>query len=104
MPVDLGDGASKLQVLVGLTDGADWVYHRGRRTIRVPIDALGRHRAGGIPCLAPTVLLLFKSRELRERDTADFLLLLPHLDDDERAWLRDRIAPWRHDHPWLAHL
>ena len=104
LPVDFGDGTSKLQVLIGLTDGDDWVYHRGRRTIRVPLDALGRRSAGGIPCLTPKVVLLFKSRELRDRDTADFLLLLPHLDGDERAWLRARIAPWRSDHPWLAHL
>lgn len=104
MPVDLGGGRSVLHVLVALSDGDDWVYHRGRRTLRVPLAELTRVAAGGVPCLTPIVLLLFKSRDLRDKDTADFVQLLPHLTGDERAWLRERIAPWRGDHPWLAQL
>lgn len=104
MPAELDSGPTVLHVLVALSEGDEWVYHRGKRTIRVPLDQLTRRGAGGVPCLTPTVLLLFKSRDLRDKDTADFLELLPHLSGDERAWLRERIAPWRADHPWLAHL
>ena len=99
--VDLGDGISKVQLLIALTDGEEWVYHRGRRNIRRPLGSIGRTTADGVPYLTPEIVLLFKSRGLREKDTADFIVLEPLLSYDERHWLRERIRGWRPDHPWL---
>lgn len=104
LPVRFAGGISKLQILVGVSDGAEWVYHRGRGTLRLPLDDITRRTQGGVPYLAPIVTLLFKSRSLRDKDTADFRSLLPILDGDERRWLRRVIEPWRQDHPWLPDL
>lgn len=104
LPVDLPGGISQLQILVGLADGDEWVYHRGRGTLRLPLEDITRRTPDGVPYLAPVVTLLFKSRQLREKDTTDFQVMAPLLTEPERGWLRSVIQPWRGDHPWLADL
>lgn len=104
LEVGIAPGINKLQILVALSEGDDWVYHRGRRRLRLPLEDIGRWTPGGIPYLAPVIVLLFKSRQLRDKDHEDFLVLLPHLTAPEQSWLRERIEPWRHDHPWLSSL
>ncbi len=104
LDVAVAPAIGKLQILVALSDGDDWVYHRGRRTLRLPLDEIGRRTVNGIPYLAPAVVLLFKSRQLRDKDHEDFVTLLPHLSGAERSWLRERLQPWREDHPWLSQL
>jgi hypothetical protein len=104
MPVDPDLGFSTLQLLLARSEDDHWVYHRGNGSLRLPLDAITRRTQEGIPYLAPTVVLLFKSRQLREKDTADFLVLRPSLEQEERALLQRWIVSWDQSHPWLAHL
>lgn len=104
LDVGIAPTINKLQIVVALSEGDEWVYHRGRRTLRLPLEDIGRRTPEGIPYLAPVIVLLFKSRQLRDKDHEDFLVLLPHLTVTERSWLRERIEPWRQDHPWLSSL
>lgn len=104
IPVNLPGGITKLQILVGRSDASDWVYHRGRGTLRVPLDEITRRTDDDVPYLAPAIVLLFKSRQLRDKDTTDFRALLPLLEESERQWLRGVIEPWQHNHPWLGEL
>ncbi|MDH6108817.1 hypothetical protein P3T34_001032 [Kitasatospora sp. MAP12-44] len=48
----LADGPPGLEVLVGAAEGADWVFHRGRRSRR-PLAELTRRGPGGLPYLSP---------------------------------------------------
>lgn len=101
---EFGQGIGKVQILVGLVDGTDWVFHRGNGTIRRPLGLIERRTSAGLPYLAPEVVLLFKSRHMRDKDAVDFESLLPVLTPQERTWLRQSIVGWQADHPWLERL
>ncbi|WP_051055109.1 MULTISPECIES: hypothetical protein [Kitasatospora] len=90
------DGTSvPVELLVGESDGPDWVFHRGRRT-RLPLAGLTRRTPGGLPYLTPELVLLFKARDRRPKDEADFRDLAPLLTPAQRA------GP--HPHPWADRL
>lgn len=95
---------SPIQILFAASDADQWVYHRGRGTIRKPLAEITLRSPDGIPYLAPEVVLLFKSRGGRPKDDADFNDVAHLLDPDRRRWLLDRIAPRYPDHPWLPTL
>ncbi len=93
-----------IQILLAASDGDQWVYHRGRGTIRKPLDEITRTSADGLPYLAPEIVLLFKSRGGRPKDDADFADVAGLLDSHRRRWLLDRIEPRYPEHPWLPAL
>ncbi|WP_370221176.1 nucleotidyltransferase domain-containing protein [Kitasatospora sp. MAP12-22] len=100
----LADGPPGLEVLVGAAEGADWVFHRGRRSRR-PLAELTRRGPGGLPYLSPEVVLLFKARDGRDKDELDFRALAPLLTADQRAWLAPRLSrPGDEPHRWAAEL
>jgi hypothetical protein len=101
---DFGGGIAKAQLLVGLADADDWVFHRGDGSVRRSLDDLTRQTQDGVRYVAPDIVLLFKSRQLRDKDTEDFHTLRPALTERERSWLRVNLQQWRHDHPWLSSL
>jgi hypothetical protein len=93
-----------LEILLGLHEGDDWVFHRGQSTRR-SFAAITRTTARGVPYLSPEVVLRLKSREPREKDQADFDDLVDLLTTEQVAWLLPRLgwvdAP---EHPWRARL
>lgn len=95
-------GAKQLEILFARTDEDQWVYHRGRGLLRLPIADIGRSR-DGIPYLVPQLNLLFKATDPRPQDHEDFHIVLDLLGEEERAWLRLRLER-RGDHPWVAAL
>jgi hypothetical protein len=95
---------SAIQILLAASESDQWVYHRGRGTIRKPLAEITLRSPDGVPYLAPEIVLLFKSRGGRPKDNADFDDVAPLLDPDRRRWLLDRIAPRYSDHPWLPTL
>jgi Aminoglycoside-2''-adenylyltransferase len=84
-------------------DGDVWICRRDARIRRSYADVI-RHDASGLPYLAPEVVLLFKAKDSRDKDVADFAGVLPLLDADQRHWLADAIALVHPDHPWQAAL
>lgn len=97
------DSAWIMQVLLGESDGVDWLFRRDPR-VRIPISQLGRRTRDGIPYLTPGVQLLFKAKNTRPKDRADFKAVLPNLDQAERTWLISALAMTDPRHPWLAEL
>ena len=92
-----------IEIVVGLADGEDWLFHRGRK-LRRRLAAM-THLRDGIPYLGPEIVLLFKARDGRDKDDADFADLLPLLTIEQKQWLAPRLAPpGRPDHRWLAAL
>ncbi|MFB7501373.1 nucleotidyltransferase domain-containing protein [Streptomyces sp. NPDC056161] len=84
-------------------DGDTWIFRRDS-TLRLPYDVIVERTADGIPYLVPELVLLFKAKETRAKDQADFDAALPLLSQARRdvlgGWL-ERVHP---GHPWLAHL
>jgi hypothetical protein len=94
----------QLQILLGESDADEWVFHRGSGRIRRPMSQFSLRSASGIPFVAPEVALLFKSRDLRDKDTEDFEGVIHLLNEERRQWLDERIAPLNKEHPWLEAL
>ncbi len=86
-----------LDVTIGEGDGDAWIYRRDPR-VRVPWDIAVLHTLEGVPCLAPELQLLYKSKAPRERDDFDAEQVVPELDDggtsDSHSCCQ-RDIPWR---------
>ncbi|GAA1543603.1 hypothetical protein GCM10009827_074120 [Dactylosporangium maewongense] len=80
-------------------DGDTWIYRRDE-TVRYPYSDIIRHTADGVPYLIPELVLLFKAKELRPKDQADFDAVLPLLGASQRRTLAGLLAA----HPWRAAL
>lgn len=92
----------RLEILVERLVDAMWIYRRYHE-ITLPIEELIRPVAG-VPVMAPEVVLLYKAKNPRDRDMADFKAALPLLDAGRRDWLRTAISEAHPDCPWLADL
>ncbi len=99
--VDLGDGISKVQLLIALADGRGvglsprsaehpptaWFHRSDHRRRRSLPHSRGR----------PSVQVARAAREGHRRLRCPGAALSYY----ERHWLRERIRGWRPDHPWL---
>lgn len=90
-------GPWQLDVTVGDGDHDRWVYRRDRAITRP------WHRAvlerDGVRFLAPALQLLFKSKDVRPKDTVDAHEVVPTLAGDGLALLRAQLHP---EHPWRS--
>ncbi|WP_018351372.1 nucleotidyltransferase domain-containing protein [Longispora albida] len=104
---DPGTGQYHLDVFREPHDGGIWVCRRDAG-IRLPYEdlILWTETEDGvrIPYAIPEVVLLFKARDPRPKDEADFAGVLPSLDEERKA----RLAGWldlvHPSHHWLASL
>ena len=83
--------------------GRDWVISREPLVARSLLRGI-RRPAWSVPTVAPEVLLVYKSKDLRPNDELDLPVLLPHLTEGQRRWLRGAISLAHPGHPWLARL
>jgi hypothetical protein len=81
----------------------EWVFRR-QPDIRRRLATIVRRTAEALPYLAPEIQLLYKSRNPRPRDEADFRLLAPRLDGEARAWLNDALVRTDPQHAWIPDL
>ncbi len=111
VPPDTGDiwcrpdGSTTWALQFMLDPGTDerWACKRSPM-ISLPMDQAVRRTGDGLPYLAPEAQLLMKAKGLRPRDEADFDVVLPALDDDQRSWLRVGLERVHPGHPWLERL
>jgi hypothetical protein len=96
-------GLWRLDVIREPWDGDTWICRRDPR-IRRTREKLIARTADGIPYQQPEIALLFKAKHTREKDRADFDAVLPLLDADARAWLRDALELVHPEHDWLRAL
>jgi hypothetical protein len=89
-----------LDVTVGDGDEEAWVYRRAP-SLRVAWSEAVLQSPDGIPYLAPELQLLFKSKNVRPKDTADALQVIAELRPTRRDLLREALDP---AHPWQAWL
>ena len=82
----------------------EWVFRRDHRIRRSVASLAGRASTTTRAVLTPEVQLLYKSGALRDKDEADFEVVLPHLLRSEREWLSQALLIASPDHPWLARL
>ena len=92
----------RFEVLVEESSADQWAYRRND-TVTLPIEELFQY-IDGVPVMAPQVVLLYKGKNPRDRDTADFRAALPSLDPKQRQWLRASLASVHPTCPWLTDL
>lgn len=96
-------GGNTLEVLFNPSDADHWVFRRDP-SVRRPLANWIRAGAAGIPALAPEIALLYKAKDPRDKDHADFRTASPKLGAESRRWLQDAI---RRVHPacgWAERL
>ena len=79
----------------------EWVFRRDAR-IRRPLAAA--FVKGGVPYLAPEIVLLYKAKAASAKDDADFRAALFHLESDQRSWLRHALEMTAPGHHWASML
>ena len=84
-------------------DGETWICRRDE-TIRLPYGEIIHRTPGGIPYLAPELVLLFKAKHARPKDQADFDETIPHMTPAQRQTLAELLARVHPGHHWLASL
>jgi len=96
-------GKWRLDVFREPHDGPTWICRRDEG-IRRPYHEIIEFTPDGIPFLAPEIVLLFKAKAARDKDTADFHGVLPKLDRQRRRWLDDALGLVHPDHSWRGSL
>jgi len=92
-----------LDLVFSPSSDIEWVYKRDER-IRRPFDEVGFLGGGGLPCLRPELVLLFKAKNVRPKDDADFTSVLPALGIEERRWLLSALQLTVPACPWILRL
>lgn len=91
----------KLEVLLNEKDDAYWIYRRNpaiHRDLKKAILKCNEH-----PVLAPEIVLLYKSKDIRPKDRLDFDEVWITLNEDQKNWLITSLKQEYDNHEWLAH-
>lgn len=96
-------GAWKLDVFREPSQEGHWVCRRDE-SIKLRYDVLIEHTASGIPYARPEIVLLFKAKAARDKDSVDLAAVLPRLTSSRRELLHDWIVQVHGNHPWLAQI
>jgi Aminoglycoside-2''-adenylyltransferase len=90
----------KFQIMLAETSDGEWVYRRNT-AIRRPLAKLGIDSLWALPYVAPEIVLLFKAKQMLDKDRADFRNVAPALDANSRRWLRNALEICHPGHQWL---
>jgi hypothetical protein len=88
-----------LEFLLDDSSDEEWIFRRDP-SIRLPIERALRLNPEGIPYLSPEIQLLYKARNPRAEDQADFERVQPRLDPCARGWLEHALTRLHPDHHW----
>lgn len=89
-----------LDLTIGEGDDEFWIYRRDPQIIAEWKSAV-LYSSEGIPYLAPEIQLLYKSKEIRDKDETDAREVIPILNAERQAWLFSQLPlehPWRRIH------
>ena len=91
------------EILLNEIDLDSWIYRRNY-SILFPLSKLILKSNSDIPFLNPSIVLLYKSKALRDKDQRDFELVLPYLPTTEKIFLRNSLLLTEPRHLWLSKL
>jgi aminoglycoside-2''-adenylyltransferase len=100
-PVDSHEWA--LELLLDDRTEQNWVFRRRPEIVRPLVSMHGRS-SDGLPYLVPEIQLLYKAKAPRPRDEDDFERVLPYLEPNAAAWLKQALEVAHPEHPWIERL
>jgi aminoglycoside-2''-adenylyltransferase len=80
-----------------------WRFRRDARIER-PMSEFTTITGAGIPVVRPEVQLLYMAKSNEPKNTHDFAVTRPRLDDQAASWLARSLALAHPGHPWLTQL
>jgi hypothetical protein len=80
----------KLEILLNERDEENWIYRRNDK-IRLNAKSIIQYTNDRIPYLCPEVVLLYKTKELREKDIEDISKASKKMNESQISWLIDSI-------------
>ncbi|NNM34475.1 MAG: hypothetical protein HKO53_15460 [Gemmatimonadetes bacterium] len=80
-----------------------WRFRRDAR-VTLPAQETLFTTDSGIRVLRPEIQLLYKAKDVRPRDQADFDEVVPSLNDERQGWLTESLRIVHPGHPWIFRL
>ncbi|NNF29735.1 MAG: aminoglycoside adenylyltransferase [Gemmatimonadetes bacterium] len=80
-----------------------WRFRRDAR-VTLPAQETLFTTDSGIRVLRPEIQLLYKAKDVRPRDQADFDEVVPSLNDERQGWLAESLRIVHPGHPWIFRL
>ncbi|MCM3636159.1 hypothetical protein M3152_00395 [Sporosarcina luteola] len=93
----------RLEVLINEVENEQWVFRRDP-TITFPSSTLFLNSEEGIPYLNPAIVLLYKAKNFREKDDADFKVVKDLLSHEDQHWLCKALETHVPGHEWISRL
>jgi hypothetical protein len=94
---------SRLEILLNETNGEEWIFRRNE-IVTKPLSKLHSESNCGLKFLRPEIVLLYKSKNPREKDERDFRATVKRLDSESKIWLRSALSVCYSKHDWLQNL
>ena len=93
----------RLEVLLNEMENGQWIFRR-EGSISFPESSLFLESNVGVPYLHPAVVLLYKAKNAREKDHADFYAVKDLLKIEDKEWLRQALCVHVPEHKWILDL
>jgi len=93
----------ELEILLNESNEYNWLFRRDIR-ITLPLSRMGLVSPPGIPVLSPEIVLLFKTKNTKEKDEQDFESIISSLEVEVREWLKSAMEIHCPTHFWLRRL
>lgn len=91
------------EILLNERNESEWIYRRDAR-IRYPLNKFSLRIDDVLKILSPEIVLLYKSKDVKEKDDLDFESVLEKLKKERKEWLRASIKLSDENHKWLEKL
>jgi aminoglycoside-2''-adenylyltransferase len=92
-----------IELLFNEVDEVNFLFRRDF-SVTLPLKKMIVLSAAGIPILAPEIVLLYKSADTNESNSADFENVLPNLSLERRVWLATALQRTNPNHEWVKDL
>ncbi|MFJ7934063.1 nucleotidyltransferase domain-containing protein [Sporosarcina sp. NPDC096371] len=93
----------RLEVLLNEARDGMWIFRR-ESSISFPESSLFLVSNEGVPYLHPAVVLLYKAKNAREKDHADFNAVKNLLKAEDKEWLCHALRVHVPEHKWIREL
>jgi len=97
------DPQLSLEFLLNERIAHDWVFRRDTR-IRMPLKHAIVFAKGNLTILCPAIVLLFKAKDPRPKDDADFRSARGEMSRDQLRWLEESLRVCDPTHRWLNQI
>ena len=94
---------NRIEILLNEAVDGNWIYRRNLN-VTYPIESSILKSKCGIPILSPEIVLLYKSKENRKKDSDDLRRILPELSKESRAWLASSIEFAHGNTEWVKEI